>query len=177
MKLNKLEKIFIIKESKSSGSESSSSSDSSENKKTVGVRTDVTFEITSGETNDTKTIDEKEIGKEDDNASIPVVPVFKGRPDRGGINNGYYKDSNDDDFLSVIPLENPSQPLPPRGPFFHNTQDGNHHYGSGAGGHSEESWKQIPQYAIWTTERYNNRRFHQEPVFHHRNGRNFLRKN
>ncbi|CAG9797963.1 unnamed protein product [Chironomus riparius] len=163
-----------LKESKSSGSDSSSSSDSSETKKVVGVRTDVTFEITSGETNDTKTVDEKEIGKEDDNASIPVVPVFKGTPDRGGISSGHVKESIDNEILSVIPLENPSQPLPPRGPIFHRQDDRNQFNG---GGHSDESWKQIPQYAIWTTERYNNRRFHQEPVFHHRNDQfDILRK-
>lgn len=131
----------------------------------------MTFEITSGEANDNKTVDEKEIGKEDDNASIPVVPVFKGTPDRGGINNGHYKGSSDNEILSVVPLENPSQSLPPRGPIFHNTQDDRHRYGSG---NSDESWKQVPQYAIWTTERYNNRRYHPEPIFHHRNGKEVM---
>lgn len=136
----------------SSGSESSSSSESSEKKKTVGVRTDVTFEITSGETNDTKTVDEKEIGKDDDNASIPVVPVFKGKPDRGeGGNKG---GSN----WSVKPLDHPSATgglgynynrQPNR-----NSQEDRNQYAS------DESWRQVPQYAIWTTERYND-----QPVY------------
>lgn len=99
---------FNSKESKSSNSESSDSdSSSSEKKKTVGVRTDVTFEITSGETNDTKTV---EIGKDDDNASIPVVPVFKGTPDRGGSSNGKNTDSSYNEILSVLPLESTSRP-------------------------------------------------------------------
>ncbi|KAG5674790.1 hypothetical protein PVAND_004738 [Polypedilum vanderplanki] len=134
-----------LKESKSSNSDSSASSDSSENKKTVGVRTDVTFEITSGETNDTKTVDEKEIGKEDDNASIPVVPVFKGTSDR---------------------RENPASSAPPvRRPVF---TDNRNFYGN-ADRENEHGWKQsIPQYAIWTTERYNRRFDQPPPVFHHR---------
>lgn len=173
--------IYLILESKSSGSDSSSSSDSTETKKTVGVRTDVTFEITSGETNDTtKTVDEKEIGKEDDNASIPVVPVFKGTADRGGSTKGNNTDSIYNEILSVIPLENPASPAPSRGPIFHNTHDDdrNSFVGSGSGG--DNAWKQFPQYAIWTTERYNNRRFEQPPVFHHRghgNGNEIKRKN
>jgi hypothetical protein len=128
------------------------------------VRTDVTFEITSGETNDTKTIDEKEIGKDDDNASIPVVPVFKGTPDRGGSSSsGIKNDPNHNEILSVIPLEDPAKPKPLPGPIFHNQQDDRNRYG----GSGDDSW-QYPQYAIWTTERYN-RRFHQlPPVFHHR---------
>lgn len=116
--------------------------------------------------NDTKTVDEKEIGKDDDNASIPVVPVFKGTADRGGSNNGNNKDSSYNEILSVIPLENPaaSQQPPARGPIFHNTHDDGNRYG---GGSSDDSWK-IPQYAIWTTERYNRRFDHHPPVFHHR---------
>lgn len=143
-------------ESKSgSGSESgSSSSESREKKKTVGVRTDVTFEITSGEVNDTKTVDEKEIGKDDDNASIPIVPVFKGKPDSGG----------NKDFWSVKPLDNPTPPLGV--PIYQQpaTNDDRNRYGGNGG--SDDRWKQFPQYAIWTTERYN--RKHDQPVYHHR---------
>lgn len=118
----------------------------------------MTFEITSGETNDTtKTVDEKEIGKDDDNASIPIVPVFKGTPDRGS-KEGRTKDPNLNDIWSVIPLENPS---PTRGPIFHKSDDERNRYGG-----ADEAWKQIPQYAIWTTERYNRR--HDQPVYHHR---------
>lgn len=150
-------------ESKSSGSESSSSSESGEKKKTVGVRTDVTFEITSGETNDTKTIDEKEIGN-DDNASIPIVPVFKGKPDRGSNRVG----SNDpkrnpgfNDVWSVKPLDNPNAP---NGPNFHTSFDIGNRYGGG-----NDGWQGQPQYEIWTTERYNHRKYDQPqppPVYH-----------
>lgn len=152
-------------ESRSSGSDSSSSSESAEKKKTVGVRTDVTFEITSGESNDTKTVDEKEIGKDDDNASIPLVPVFKGTPQRGII-KGPTKDPNFNDIWSVKPLDNPSppreNPSASRGPIFHKTDDERGRYGGG-----DDSWRQYPQYAIWTTERYN-RKQHNPPVYHHR---------
>lgn len=148
--------LFFNTESKSSGSESSSSSESSEKKKTVGVRTDVTFEITSGE-NETKTVEEKEIGKDDDNASIPIVPVYKGTPDRGSKKGGA-KDPNFNDIWSVKPLENPS---PPGIPTHHSPYDDRNRYGG-----DENSWKQFPQYAIWTTERYN--RKHDQPVYHHR---------
>jgi hypothetical protein len=131
----------------------------------------VTFEITSGETNDTKTVDEKEIGKDDDNASIPVVPVFKGTPDRGGSNKGNKKDPINNDIWSVIPLENP--PSPPshshRGPIFHNTHDDRNFHG----GRVDDQWRQYPQYAIWTTERYN-RRFDDRPVYHHRGGMSYF---
>lgn len=145
-----LQFLFAILESKSSGSESSSSSESSEKKKTVGVRTDVTFEITSGETqNDTKTVDEKEIGKEDDNASIPIVPVFKGTPDRGS-NRPVGKDPNFNDIWSVKPLDYPG------GSNFQKKDEADR-FDSG------DNWK---QYAIWTTERYNRR--HEQPVYHHR---------
>lgn len=144
------------------------------------MRTDVTFEITSGEsTNDTKTVDEKEIGKDDDNASIPVVPIFKGTPDRGGSKKGI--DSSYNEILSVVPLENPSDP--PRIPFYQPPQSQhngyrNHHGGNGDGGgeivDNNDGWKVYPQYAIWTTERNSNeghhRRINQPPaVFHHRN--------
>ena len=123
------------------------------------MRTDVTFEITSGETNDTKTIDEKEIGKDDDNASIPLVPVFKGKPDRGSNRVGSKEpkmDSNFNDVWSVRPLDNPALPL---GPNYPNPYDFNNRYG----GVGEPS----PQYEIWTTERYHNRKQNQ-PVYHHR---------
>lgn len=143
--------IFVIESrSSGSGSESSSSSESSEKKKTIGVRTDVTFEITSGETNDTKTVDEKEVGKDDDNASIPGVPVFKGKPDRGG-NRGA---SND--MWSVKPLDNPSVP----GGSSYNQNNRNTNNDRNRYDASDESWNQVPQYAIWTTERYKH-----EPVF------------
>ncbi|CAO1323113.1 unnamed protein product [Diamesa serratosioi] len=155
-----------LKESKSSNSDSSSSSDSKENKKTVGVRTDVTFEISSGEVNDTKVIDEKEIGKDDDNASIPIVPVFKGTPDKTnnpagnrnkpGSNPGFVtsKESDFNDIWSVRPLS--------PGPIFHPTDDEHKRYG----GVLDDNWSKVPQFGIWTTERYN-RRFDQ-PVYHHR---------
>lgn len=145
--------LLIQLESKSSGSESSSSSESLEKKKTIGVRTDVTFEITSGETqNDTKTADEKEIGKDDDNASIPIVPVFKGKPDRGS-NKPAVKDPNFNDIWSVKPLES-------GGSNFHKVEDKERFDGD------DNNWKHFPQYAIWTTERYNRR--HDQPVYHHR---------
>lgn len=158
-----------LKESKSSNSESSSSSDSKENKKTVGVRTDVTFEISSGEVNDTKVIDEKEIGKDDDNASIPIVPVFKGTPDKTnnpignrnkpGSNPGFVtsKESDFNDIWSVRPLS--------PGPIFHPTDDEHKRYGG-----VDDNWSKVPQFGIWTTERYN-RRFDQSPVYHHRGKR------
>lgn len=118
------------------------------------MRTDVTFEITSGETqNDTKTVDEKEIGKEDDNASIPIVPVFKGKPDRNG-NRPAVKDPNLNDIWRVKPLEYPTG-----GGSGYNRNDN----GFGAG---NNNWKEFPQYAIWTTERYNRRQ--EQPVYHHR---------
>lgn len=121
----------------------------------MGVRTDVTFEITSSE-NDTKTVDEKEIGKDDDNASIPIVPVYKGTPDRGSTRGGA-KDPNFNDIWSVKPLENPS---PPNVPSYRNPYEEGSLYGGG-----DINWKQYPQYAIWTTERYN--RKHDQPVYHH----------
>jgi hypothetical protein len=136
-------------ESTSSASQSSSSSESKEKKKTVGVRTDVTFEITSGETNDTKTVDEKETGKEgkdEDNEDNPNVIFFKGKPDRGSSN----KNTNDNELWSVKPLEYPNNP----GKDDKNAVDNN--------------WNQVPQYAIWTTERYNHRNRHDQPVYHHR---------
>lgn len=78
-------KFSEISESKSSSSDSSSSSGDSGEKQTVGVRTDITFEI-SNESNDTKTVDDKiDRGKknskkddEDDN-----VPIFKGTAGTG----------------------------------------------------------------------------------------------
>lgn len=148
---------LITSESKSSSSDSSSSSESLEKKNTVGVRTDVTFEITSGETNDTKSVDVKEIGKDDDNASIPIVPVFKGTPDRGS-NNGAAKSPNLNDIWMVIPLDNPS---PQRRPISPKSEDDVYRTGG-----FDEGWKQFPPYSIWTTERYNRR--HDEPVYHHR---------
>jgi hypothetical protein len=99
-------------------------------------------------------VDEKEIGKDDDNASIHIVPVFKGTPDRG-INTPILKDPNFNDIWSVIPLEYPSS-----GSNVHKKDDNNR---LDAGGNN---WKQFPQYAIWTTERYNTR--HDQPVYHHR---------
>lgn len=137
-----------LKESRSS-SDSSSSSESNENKKTVGVRTDVTFEITSGETNDTQTVDDRETSKNDDNASIPVVPVFKGKPDQGNK-----KGSND--MWSVKPLDHPSA----TGGInynYNNKQNNNDDRNRYA---SDENWRQVPQFAIWTTERYN-----EQPVY------------
>lgn len=113
----------------------------------------MTFEITSGETtNDTKTVDEKEIGKDDDNASIPIVPVFKGTPDRGS-NKPVTKDPSFNDIWSVKPLEYPN---------YHRNDDKN------AVDNNNNNWKQIPQYAIWTTERYNQRHRQDQPVYHHR---------
>lgn len=143
-------------------------------------------------------MDEKEIGKDDDNASIPIVPVFKGKPDRGSRTGG----SKDNDIWSVKPLENPS---PPTRPHFQNPYDDRNRYGGGgdrnryggvddrnlnlggddqnryggaddryggAGdrnryGGVDETFKQTPQFAIWTTERYNLRK-QDQPVYHHR---------
>lgn len=119
------------------------------------MRTDVTFEITSGETNDTKTIDDKEIGKDDDNASIPIVPVFKGALDRGINSTGSEDLISNDIILSVKPLEGPST----GGPIFHKTEDDRKHQ------YAERDDK-ILQYVIWTTERYNRR--YEQPVYHHR---------
>lgn len=116
----------------------------------------MTFEITSGESNDTRTVDEKEIGKDDDNASIPLVPIFKGKPDRG--NNGGAKDPNFNDIWSVKPLE---YPLPSQRPIYHQTDDERNRFGGGG-----EGWKQFPQFAIWTTERNNQRP--DQPVHFHR---------
>lgn len=150
------------------------------------MRTDVTFEITSGESsNDTKTVDDKEIGKDDDNASIPVVPVFKGTPDRGGSKA---IDSSDNEILSVLPLENPSNT--PRVPIYQTPHQTHQHdgymnrYGGNNGGETlDDGWKLFPQYEIWTTERNNHndlhshRRFNQQPPAiyhppHHSNGGN-----
>lgn len=141
----------------------------------------MTFEITSGESsNDTKTVDDKEIGKEDDNASINIVPVFKGLPDRGGSSKAI--DSSYNEILSVIPLENPS-PNTPRVPNYRDPQSNTRHddfrnrYGNS--GDNENGWKIFPQYEIWTTERnshnnhndlHNQRRFNQHPaIYHHHN--------
>lgn len=122
------------------------------------MRTDVTFEITSGEAqNDTRTVDEKEIGKDDDNASVPIVPVFKGTPDRGS--KPVVKDPNFNDIWSVKPLEYPSD-YPSGGANFHKKEE-NNKFDVG-----DKNWKQLPQYAIWTTERYNHR--NEQPIFHHR---------
>lgn len=121
------------------------------------MRTDVTFEITSGETNDTKFVDVKEIGKDDDNASIPIVPVFKGTSDRGS-NNGAAKSPNLNDIWMVIPLDNPS---PQRRPISPKSEDDLYRTGG-----FDEGFQQFPPYSIWTTERYNRR--HDEPVYHHR---------
>lgn len=120
------------------------------------MRTDVTFEITSGETNETKTVGEKEIGKDDDNASIPVVPVFKGKPDRGGNRGG-----GSNDMWSVKPLDHSSA----TGGINYNLNSNQHHRNSNDDRNrydaSDDKWRQVPQYAIWTTERYNNH----EPVY------------
>lgn len=99
--------------------------------------------------NDTKSVTEKEVGKDDDNASIPLVPVFKGKPDRGGNR----------DLWSVRPLDNPTPPLarPAYRPVI--TDDRNRFGG-------DDKWNQVPIYEIWTTERYN--RKHDQPVYHHR---------
>lgn len=136
------------------------------------MRTDVTFEITSGETNDTKTI---EIGKDDDNASIPVVPVFKGTADRGGNSN----DPSYNEILSVLPLESTSAPpvnfhnQPSRVPF-HPSYPNNQHvhhgypnrYGGGDSSDRSDGWNVLyPQYEIWTTERNSNRRYDQAVGF------------
>lgn len=131
------------------------------------MRTDVTFEITSTESNDTKTIDEKEIGKDDDNASIPLVPVFKGKPDRGGNKLGAKDpktDKNFHDIWSVRPLDNP---FPPVGQNFYHSYDDRNRQGINSG------WQPSPQYEIWTTER-NNHRKHDIPVYHHQ-GETFIR--
>lgn len=140
------------------------------------MRTDVTFEITSGETNDTKTV---EIGKDDDNASIPVVPVFKGTPDRGGSNNGKNTESSYNEILSVLPLESTSAPPvnifnhPSRAPIhpsYPNPQQ-HHGYPNRFGGGEivddrSDGWNVLyPQYEIWTTERNNHRRFDQPNAF------------
>jgi hypothetical protein len=112
----------------------------------------VTFEITSGETNDTKTVDEKETGKdkkEDDNANDDNVIFFKGKPDRGG-NDPATKNPYDNELWSVKPLEYPNHP------------------GKDDKNAGDNSWNQVPQYAIWTTERYNLRNRHDQPVYHHR---------
>lgn len=137
----------------------------------MGVRTDVTFEITSGETNDTKTVDEKEIGKDDDNASIPIVPVFKGKPDRGGTKDPK-KSPNFNDVWSVKPLHDPAQPIEPN---YHHFYDVRNRYGGGDNGWQPPPQSR-PQYEIWTTERYNNRKQHDQPVYHHRGKQNFTTK-
>lgn len=151
---------FHFSESKSSGSESSSSSESSEKRKTIGVRTDVTFEITSAESNDTKIFDEKEIGKVDDNASIPIVPVFKGT--NRGSTKDESKDPNLNDIWSVKPLDNPT---PGHTAFHHsnNPYDDRNRYGV-----ADQNGNAYPQFAIWTTERYNRKHNQHQPVYHHR---------
>lgn len=85
------------------------------------------------------------------------MPVFKGTKDRG-IKKGPSKDHRINDIWSVKPLENPS---PTGSPIFHNIYDGANRHGG-----SDENWGLFPQYAIWTTERYN--RKHDQPVYHHR---------
>jgi hypothetical protein len=136
----------------------------------------VTFEITSGEVNETnKTI---EVGKDDENASasIPVVPVFKGTPDRAGDNNGKNTDSSYNEILSVLPLESTSAPPvvnifnhPSRVPLHPSyPQHAQHHgypnrYGGGEIGDRNDGWNVLyPQYEIWTTERNSHRRFDQQ---------------
>ena len=59
------------------------------------------------------------------------------------------KDPNFNDIWSVKPLE--------YAPSYHR-KDENHA--------ADNSWHQVPQYAIWTTERYNQRHRHDQPVYH-----------
>lgn len=127
------------------------------------MRTDVTFELTnSGEANETKTVGEKEVGRDvDNNASIPVVPVFKGKPDKGGR-------KDDRNLWSVKPLDYP-------GSSGSNPGASGNNYGSNQGyqpdrsrgNENDDRWKQGPQYAIWTTERYHGKQ-HNPTVYHHR---------
>lgn len=157
------------------------------------MRTDVTFEITSGETNDTKTV---EVGRDDDNNAslpIPIVPVFKGTPDRrGGSSNGKNTDPSYNEILSVVPLESTSAPPvnifnhPSRVPLHPSyPQHTQHHgypnrYGGGdIGADRSDGWNVLyPQYEIWTTERNSHRRFDQHPpgAFHPSREGNFFEK-
>lgn len=149
-------------ESKSAGESSTSLESGEKSKKTVGVRTDVTFELTSGEDhNDTISSNRTRTNEAEDNASIPVVPVFKGKPERGGNggggsnNRGLVRDPNFNDLWSVKPLEDPAaqRPAPERYPPPNRRVDDDY-----------------PQYVIWTTERNNHRRpiDQQPPVHFHR---------
>jgi hypothetical protein len=130
----------------------------------VGVRTDVTFELSSGEEkNETKSGGNK--SDAEDNASIPVVPVFKGKPERGGGNNrGTAKDPNFNELWSVKPLDNPTpgQNSPSRGNGYLPRDDPNRR-------RYDEDY---PQYIIWTTERNHRRPIDQPPtsVNFHRGG-------
>lgn len=120
----------------------------------------MTFELTSGEDkNETKTVSGNRSENEaEDNASIPVVPVFKGKPERGGNNRGSAKDPNFNELWSVKPLDNPTPgQTPSRG-------------GSGylprpdQGDPNRRRYdEEYPQYLIWTTERNHRRPIDSQP--------------
>lgn len=120
----------------------------------------MTFELTSGEDrNDTISRNKTKSHDAEDNASIPVVPVFKGKPERGGGSNnrGIIRDPNFNDLWSVKPLDDPAatKPVPvERYPPPDRRLDDDY-----------------PQYIIWTTERNHQRRpIDQPPVNFHRGG-------
>ncbi len=125
----------------------------------------MTFEISSGESNDTK--------GDEENASIPGVPIFKGT--RGGSSNANNIDSDNNQILSVLPLESTppppnrvnQRPYPSGVPQFYpsfNQHDGyRERYGGGPLEERNDGWNALyPQYEIWTTER-NQRRFEHHP--------------
>jgi hypothetical protein len=64
------------------------------------------------------------------------------------------KNPNYNEIWKVKPLESGYST---GGSSYNKKEDGNR-YNPG-----ENDWKQLPQYAIWTTERYNH-----QPVYHHR---------
>ena len=159
-------------ESKSSNSDSGSrSSETVENTKStkIGVRTDITFEI-SNEANDTKVddkIDKKKDKKDknDDDDDDGIVPVFKGRPSTPGSKSkpgiiGVLSNSNEIPIISGFH----SRSRPVETPVFHPVNDQHNQYGG------DEDWSRfLPKTAIWTTERsfrrYDSQQFHNKGKF------------
>lgn len=133
------------------------------------MRTDVTFELSSGEEkNETKstTSGNKSDNEAEDNASIPVVPVFKGKPERGGggNNRGTAKDPNFNELWSVKPLDNPTPGQ--------NPSRGNNNYLPRDDQNRRRFDEEYPQYVIWTTERNHRRPIDPPPsVNFHRGGK------
>lgn len=112
-------------------------------KKTVGIRTDITFEINDDVNINSTTVKKKKKGDgknfddyNDDDSDIEnaSVPVFKGTK---GVSQSAANDANNRRFY------------PSDGAIFHKTNDENNRYGG-----SLDNWSNfIPSDGVWTTER------------------------